>query len=114
MRRYYGRIVDATTNEPVSNATVELWNGNIMLAAQDANASGYFDMQIQSAANAVKVSRASYKPAVFNVSVVEGDEYPLTPNVVEGENVIIDSIKKNPGRSLLIAFAILFLLAKKR
>jgi len=109
-----GRVYDETTGDYLPGATVEAWNGSIMLARTAANDTGYFKINTVTTPDALLISHASFIPGKFT-DYLTRSTFPVVRSIVEGGGVFIKSIiPKRNGFLLVGILAVVLLLAKKK
>lgn len=93
---FTGKVVDAITYEPLPGATVELWYKNVLLTRGMAAANGVFSLTAAATPDRVVITNASYNSYQHPYNEVADDNlFPLERNVVEGAQVIVESVIKN-------------------
>lgn len=110
-----GRVFDETSGNYVPGATVEAWNGSIMLSRVATNDSGYFKISTTTTPDAIVITHATYLPSRFT-DFLTRSTFPVIRSIVQEGGVFIKSIIPKSGNGLLLVglLAVFLLLTKKR
>jgi len=110
-----GSVTNGIDGSAVAGASVQAWQGNLMLGGVAADAGGLFSLTVPGTPDKLRISSASYIAQEFVYpGSSDTSRYSLYPNVVEGDNVVITSVRKKKFPwLLLVAAGVLVLSAKK-